>query len=246
MQLNTDGVEFSAKDRKKKIRVPTQTSIDLAYFCGILAGDGSIYTRAKKFDNIIKCVGNPRSEQGLYTDVLAPLMRRLFNFVPIMKVQDSGTTFGFCIYSKAMYSFFTRTIGMPSGKKYDKLCIPPVFKQELSQCFAFIRGVADTDFYVKLVKKNYPVIVGVSKSESFLKEMGEYLRREGFTYNMYCRVQHDKRLKVPKTIYVYELNFSGRRNLQLWMEKIGFSSPKHLARIRLYEQTQINNTSYDG
>ncbi|KKQ76846.1 MAG: hypothetical protein UT00_C0030G0001, partial [Parcubacteria group bacterium GW2011_GWA1_38_7] len=39
---------------------------DLAYLCGVFAGDGSISIRLKKHDYEVKCVGNPLDEKEYY------------------------------------------------------------------------------------------------------------------------------------------------------------------------------------
>lgn len=168
---------------KNKIFVPQLTK-DLAYFCGVLAGDGSIYQRKSKNDYIIKCVGNPKDEKEYYTNVIKPLIYSLFHLDIVVKEQDQGTTFGFVCYSKALFEFLTRKIGLPSGSKYNGLTIPSCFKKR-ELCSAFIQGVADTDFCISFKKKYssvpyYPVISGSSKSKSFMREIVSHLKKEGF------------------------------------------------------------------
>ena len=47
--------------KEKVIQIPRK-NIDLAYLCGVLAGEGSINIRKNKCDYEIKCVGNPKDE----------------------------------------------------------------------------------------------------------------------------------------------------------------------------------------
>ncbi|HLC75321.1 MAG TPA: hypothetical protein VJH88_05730 [Candidatus Nanoarchaeia archaeon] len=67
VELDISCVRFSPKDRIKELVLPIKVSEKLAYVCGILAGDGSIYIREEKHDYVIKCVGNPTDENPSMT-----------------------------------------------------------------------------------------------------------------------------------------------------------------------------------
>ena len=72
-------VKLSAKDKIKGLIIPNEINEDLAYFCGVLAGDGNIDIRLHKHDYTIKCVGNPRDEKEYYNKVLYNLIYKIFN-----------------------------------------------------------------------------------------------------------------------------------------------------------------------
>jgi len=57
---------MTPKEVIKKLILPKEITEDLAYFCGVLAGDGSIGYRENKKEYCIKCVGNPADEQDYY------------------------------------------------------------------------------------------------------------------------------------------------------------------------------------
>ena len=106
-----------------KLKLPDKITEDLAYVCGVLAGDGSIWIRQSKYECAIKCVGNPKDEKEFYHQIIQPLFLKVFNLNINVKFHDSKTTYGFTIYSKALVTFFTKIIGLPYGKKYSNLKI---------------------------------------------------------------------------------------------------------------------------
>ena len=63
-----------------RITIP-RINKDLAYFCGILAGDGYIGIRPLKNEYNINIGGNPKDEVDYYDLVVAPLFFSLFNCV---------------------------------------------------------------------------------------------------------------------------------------------------------------------
>ena len=231
--IKIKSISLSNKDKIKGIILPNRITSDLAYLCGILAGDGHINIREEKHDWLIKCVGNPKNEAEFYHIIVKPLFKRVFGLDLILKPQDSGETYGFCTWSRAIVTFLTEIVGLPYGNKYSKLKIPEIFVQH-NLIKDFIKGVADTDFYLGLkrgskIRPIYPVISGVSKSKNFIDEIATWLNQNGFHTNTYERKQIDLRFKKGYSI-THVIELSGHENFIKWMEIIGFNSPKHRAR----------------
>ncbi len=222
-------MEITPKERIKGLVLPNKITPDLAYFCGVLAGDGSIGFQEKKKHYWIKCVGNPKDEKEFYNEIIKPLIKELFNLKINPKLYDGDTTFGFDISSKSMVKYLTEFIGLPLGKKYDRLQIPSLFLNDEKLIRSFICGVADTDFHLAIKRKNYPVIVGVSKSKSFLEEIKKFLEKGGFKTCMYKREGYD--IRVNKNIVTYALQISGHNQFLKWIEEIGFKHPKNRKKI---------------
>ena len=227
-------------DQKRGIVLPKEVSEDLAYLCGIFAGDGSIGYRRKKNEYCLKVVGNPKDEQEFYHKIIGPKFQKIFGVFPNMKYHDSQTTYGFSIYSKTIYVYLVNIIGLPSGVKYESLKIPEVFLTDERLIRAFIRGVFDTDGYItfrKGSKKNphYPRISLSSKSAKFLKQIADFLKLNGFRiWEQYNAKKTDYRIQRGYTV-ISTIEILGHKNLTLWMNKIGFSSPKHLGKIRKHK-----------
>ena len=62
MEFDLSDIKFSQPDVLKGLKLPNNPSPQLAYLCGILTGDGSIFERKSKNDYGLKCVGNPKNK----------------------------------------------------------------------------------------------------------------------------------------------------------------------------------------
>nr|MBA4405281.1 hypothetical protein [Nanoarchaeum sp.] len=228
---------FSKNDILRKVKIP-KIDEELAYFCGILAGDGCLASRKLNRSYDVYCGGNLENEKEFYDYRIKPLIKKLFNLDIEMKyfpggVNGNNGVYGFRIGSKAIYSFLLNTIRLPSGKKYDNLQIPLIFKNNNKLKLNFIRGIADTDLSFCLKKRYtlspyYPVISLTSKSEKFISEIHSELVLLGFKpTNFYKVIQKDERIQSGKTIkYLFELN--GPIELLKWESCIGFRQLKHV------------------
>ena len=239
MPVKIDFQNLSKKDKLRGLKIPNKITPNLAYLCGIFAGDGSINFREKKKEYSIKCVGNPKDEKPLYRKIIGQFFEEVFGFCPTMKYCDAGTTFGFVIYSKTLVKYLTGYIGLPLGSKYDSLKIPFIFLNNDDLLISFIRGVFDTDgsiSFKKRYRKNpyYPVISFSSKSHKFTKEVATALKKYGFkAAELYNYKLNDTRVKDGFTI-INRIDLNGKDNLRLWIQKIGFLSPKHKNKIEKY------------
>jgi len=239
MAESSEFITLSSVDKKKGLFLPRHYSSDLAYLCGVFCGDGNITYRPAKHEYSLKCVGNPLDEKTFYYDVVSPKFTQVFGYEPQPRLHDSGTTFGFRIYSKALFQYLTGVIGLPSGPKYGKLHIPDSFGFHLPLVLSFIRGVADTDGCISFKKKYksfpyYPVITIPSKDARFIKEISQILTQLGFRYyEVYDYKVKDHRIRSGYTL-ISKIELNGLDNLELWNKLIGFSSPKHLKKIEMF------------
>lgn len=223
----------------KKVNIPDEISENLAYICGILAGDGNIEYDENESRYCIKCVGNPKDEKELYFNVIKPRFDRIFGVEIIPRLHDGETTFGFVLFSKNIVNYLVNTIGLPFGKKYEKLTIPDLFKKDERLIINFIRGLFDTDgcmCFKRRYKKEpyYPVITLALKGDKLVKEVSNYLQGMGFKISeRYNYKVKDSRIEQGYTT-ISRIDLNGKKNLELWNQKIGFFSPKHLAKIEKY------------
>ena len=129
----------------KKIKIP-EINADLAYFCGLLAGDGCISIREHKHEYVVNCGGNPQNEKEFYDTIVAPLVLDLFGIKPKIFSKD---TYGINIWSKNLVNFLLNDIGLVRSPK-NNLHFPEVLIKDKQLALYFIKGVADTDFSFKL------------------------------------------------------------------------------------------------
>lgn len=226
----------------KGLVIPKIITPKLAYLCGIIAGDGSICRDHKDFRYSLQIVGNPKDEKELYHNVIVPYFKSVFNIIPIARYFDGNTTYGIKIFSKVLIMFLTREIGLPHGKKYSKLCIPKYFLNDKALLLAFVRGVFDTDGCITFKKKYksfpyYPVVSIASKSPEFIKEISNVLKKWDLNfYEVYNYKIYDSRFKDGFSL-ISRIEINGRNNFDKYMDIVGFSSPKHLDKIKNYNNS---------
>lgn len=235
--LDISKINKSCFDKKRGIVLPQNVSEDLAYLCGIMAGDGHISHNGKGY--YLLCDGHKIDEKENYDKIIAPLFYKIFHLR--LKARDHGTTYGIAFGSRAIFEFLTKIMGLPNGVKYDSLRIPKIFKDEPKHVTAFIQGVADTDFVISLKKRYrnvayYPVVTGISKSKSFMEEIAQELEKRGLkVIREFNVVQQDSRFKAGFAI-THRVHLNGHSQLIKWMQKIGFRSFKHLKKFKLWKE----------
>lgn len=237
-------ITLSSKARIKNLHLPAMPSEELAYFCGLMAGDGHISIRTHKNDYYLTIEGNPADERELYYRIVQPLVKRLFNIE--VKPRMFQHTFGILIRSKALIQYLTDALMLPKNRKYDQLQIPLWIKNDKRLVINYIRGLADTDFCLTLKKRHtsnpyYPVIIGCSESKKFINEIAEELQAFGLNVTKHYDYRYpDPRLKKGyydhHRIYLY-----GHSELVNWMKIISFYSPKHLAKFRKWRESNTGS-----
>ena len=215
IKLDASDIKFSKADIRKGLKFPDTLSEDLAYLCGVLSGDGCISINNKKQDYAILLVGNPKDEIEFYDSIIVPIFKKLFGIQIYPRITDHKTAYMTPIHSKALVEFFIKIFDFPIGKKYAKLKIPSIIKSDQKFVISFIRGLADTDFCISLKRRNkqhghYPVINCVSKSRTLIEELSKELAKLGFK------------------------ELVGHKKLLKWMDRIGFKSPKNIAKFKIW------------
>lgn len=221
------------------ITIP-KLSEELAYLCGVIAGDGCISIRESRHDYAINCAGNAKDEREFYDTILKPLIRNVFGLEVVMRLHSKGVCYGFTISSKALAGYLVEVIGMPVGKKYANLRIPLLFKNNSSLCTAYVRGLFDTDGCVSFKKRNanegyYPVISFSSKSNRFAYEVAWHLTRIDLLAVTTIRIAPEPRFGDAYN-FTTTVELNGTRNFELWQDQVQFWNPKHRRKIILWKK----------
>ncbi|MBU3905295.1 MAG: hypothetical protein KJ906_04070 [Nanoarchaeota archaeon] len=238
MQVGFDNCKryYSSKDKKKDIVIPIEMTEDLAEDIGIHIGDGSMYLN-KNGGYAISCFGDAVEDKEHYLKRIMPLKQKLFN-LPI-KISGRKDVFGFTICSKALYRFYL-SFGIPTGSKAKSICVPDIIKKSYKNIkFAFLRGLADTDFSLMFKAKSakherhyYPTISASFASKKLVKDIIEIL--DEMNFKTAFTESSGKRLgKIHKC---YRLDINGRENLERWMGLIGFNNPKHYTKYLIWKK----------
>jgi len=109
----------------------------------------------------------------------------------------------------------------------------------------FIKGFADADFSLGFHKGNYPVITGYSKSKELIIQIANFLKNKEISFHIKLDyIKYDSRIKSGRTIgnLIY---INGRKNIQLWMNCIGFNMPKFLIKYKSLKTSQIARPGFE-
>ncbi len=223
LTLDISRVNFSRYDIKKGLKLPNKITQELAEEIGMHYGDGFLSSR--KFDYRLK--GNQYTEREYYCDYIKPLFKNLYNLDVSLK--DYKTSFGFEIYSQALWEFKNKILGIKSGNKRN-LVFPKILKvNNMGILASFLRGLFDTDGSVSFktqygYKSYYPVISIRLISKEIIKEVEKILEMLGLEPRVYFNENYG-------SIYLNGINKFNR-----YRELIGWSSPKNLNKIKEWEK----------
>ena len=217
------------------MHINSKITPEIAEICGVIVGDGHLsrYISSRRTDYRIEIVGN-KTEEIEYFKYITKLFYHLFGKDFKLKMESDYARL--YIHSKELLEFF-ENIGLIVGKKSDKSYIPNKILNDEVASLHFLKGLADTDFCICFKKggrkmNSYPKIVAEFASESLIKDIQVILNRIGITY-------YKQTVTKNNTFGVfthYRLELNGRKNLEKWMELIGFSNPKHITKIKVLEK----------
>jgi len=231
IKLDLSKVELSNIDiTKKKLKIPTYLTPELAEFLGFHMGDGhmSINHNGKSTTYRVYFFSNLHKEIDYIDNHIVPLIQDLFNIrpVPIKYYRDS--TYIIRINSKGLVTFLN-SLGIPLGSKHDH-GIPKIIKNNREFIIPFLKGLGDTDFCFTLKNKSgklYPVINLGTVSKTLAKDISLCLKELGI--NHYLGL--DYAYKDPRFNLTYIKHFidiNGIKNVNKWLDIIGFNNPvKH-------------------
>ncbi len=240
MNFDLSQVEFSKKDIKNNIKIPKKLTPELAYFIGIHLGDGCLSFKKEKYDRTMNYTGHFIDEYDWYTKDITLLIKELFNKnIKYYKGKNNkGEWLSLYFHSKAIFTFLNKVIGLPIGSK-NNCSIPDCIKNSnLKIKCAFIKGFADTDFCLTFKKRDkqlhyYPVIEFSTCNRTIVNELTFLLQEVKISsYSLL-----DYPIKMGKVnLKTNQLHLNGIKPLKVWMEKIGFNSPKHLTKYLIWKK----------
>lgn len=122
---------------KKIVRIPSKLTEDLAYFIGVILGDGCI--TSKKYRIIIE-KGNKKYMETTLKKLFADLFDLSLRITPYRNYWRMQ------VRNKALWTYLNKVFEIPRGKKTEEIRVPNVIKKEtLKIQNNFLAGVLDTD-----------------------------------------------------------------------------------------------------
>ena len=208
-------------------------SEDLCEFVGAVIGDGSIdgYVNVRgKSKHHIFITGHAEDDLDYLTNRICQISETCFHKAPRIRYRKPSTII-LNYYSKPIFDLLTKRLGFIPGKKVYTVVIPnEILNSHENFLFATIRGIFDTDGGVyldrrKIYRHKYPRIMLRIASEPLFSQLKFIL---GKYFSLYTAKKYAKNTKFVS----YEIVVYGQKQVDLWMQLIGFSNKRHLTRLK--------------
>lgn len=194
----------------------------LCELIGAFIGDG--FTNQYRTSYVFQITGDAKLDKVYYLKVLVPIIKKMSSSSnPIISVIDN--TMRLTINSKELFLLFTKRFKFIPGKKVYSVKIPEeiINSGRVELLNACIRGIFDTDgtvFFDKRIAYKQPYVrIGLHmKSKGLIRQVQAQLNKQGIN------------AKVTKNVELLQIN--GVASCSKFMEKVGFSNPRHLVKIR--------------
>lgn len=190
----------------------------MAEFCGIIMGDGNLWSDGRKYE--VTITGSPK-DRG-YSDGIVRYARRCIK--PNVYYRQRGRGLRLTIYSKEFYYFLMERLGIKGGQGKCKCTIPKDIAKSRALRLAFIRGFFDTDGSVFTSTKEgverYPTLEITNENVSLLLQIRDILNAEGFRTTM--RKSNTNTFKIA---------IHGKAMVKHWSEMIASSHPRKRAKM---------------
>src|SRR3989344_6460424 len=124
---------------------------EFAELIGIMYGDGCLSSRHNK--NVVYISGHKHLDFDYHNKTTRNLFLNVCGKNTTIKERKDENTLFIKFSDKSIFDNF-RTIGMPVGKKENKLSIPSKIKDNPYLTCYFLRGLADTDGCVVFSKQH--------------------------------------------------------------------------------------------
>jgi hypothetical protein len=191
----------------------------LAEFIGIVIGDGFLDGNFGHYN--IGIVGHPIKDKEYYYYIQKLIKEICDKDVRIVhRARGLRMTFG----CKELFQELTQNYDLPIGEgKCQKVVIPRIIMNDWNLAKFTIKGIADTDGSVFCSNKpgapNYPSIEITTSNINLAEQARLMLIKQGF------RVAKIWKYKSKNSSVVsYKIPLNGYKNLELWIQKIGFSN----------------------
>ncbi len=245
MKFDLSEIKLSRKDVKRGLKFPLEMSEQLAEDIGIMIGDGCIMDH--KYNNLhhhfISVDGNSLTDREYLLDFVRNLKFDLYNLNFGSDSKKNRNEMRIRIYSQGLVEFYTKIIGLPSGKKTN-IGIPKCIWENKDFIRACLRGVIDTDGSFQLRMRNYPQIkIGVS-SKKLIEDCKKAFDIFGIETNIKTDCVHIHNVTNRPYISNY-LYLSGREKFKKYIELIGFSNSNNIHRYDLWKKSEFSPRHYN-
>ena len=222
-----DRMEYARKFISTRLVIPPVDD-EIWELTGAILGDGCLskyyasYEKEMVYELLL--TGNMTDDLEYYARRIVPLIKSKFKSKANYHFRPDDHVIYLRIKSKKTFDFF-RNLGVPVGKKKDKIRITNrIFQSKDSVKSAVLRGLLDTDGHIfarKDEQYKYPHLKISSGSIRFLGDLKKLMKEFG----------------LPAYIHDTDVLIRGGKNLKLWMKKIGTTNPTNINRYNAWLST---------
>ncbi|PLW80185.1 hypothetical protein C0585_03465 [Candidatus Woesearchaeota archaeon] len=227
-----------------RLGMNSKTNLKFSQFLGWHLGDGCI-SITKKYSQY-SLTGDITEELLFYKCVILPCFKIIFpRFISEIKFKkyESSSVCGIYIFDKNFVNYLQDNFGLVNGKKTDIKV--PKFIQTYEQKKYFLRGLFDTDGSIYFCKSNYktkkvslfsifhykPKIKFACISEILIFEVHMFLNELGIRNRIQKPIQQRKNEFTMHSVII-----DTNKGINDYLKKIGFSNPKHLTKVSIWEK----------
>ena len=210
-----------------RIALPVALTPDLAFFAGLIAGDGSVEEGALGGFSIRFSNSNP-TLIARYRELAEQLFRTEIDFTPQSPLRAATSRF-----HSALVAVVLAHLGVPSSPKSPRLDLPPVLLNgPLANLAAYLRGLYDTDGTIQVRRSGGTRLSLTTTSANLAKGVQMGLLRFGIRARRRTRhVAGRRSMRLDGRAIVsrhdqFVLDIGGADSLIRFREAIGFTHPR--------------------
>jgi intein/homing endonuclease len=209
--------------RRHQVLLP-QLDTTLAYFLGLLLGDGCI---GDTRNSLFYMVGHLIDERDYYDRLVIPLITKLFGLQPHSYVKRGQLAYAVSFHSINLIEYLTSEIGFPAPDLPKTVPGTILGSSEVIKR-AFLAGLFDADGCLVFSLKSYgsyryPTIEIKSVDKSIVESVFTMLGELGF------------RATIRKSAESWVASVNGEAQLEKWMTSIGSHNIKHLSKYLVWK-----------
>lgn len=227
--------------RRRGTLYPTKMTSQLAEFLGVYAGDGCM-SSSKNGQIIVEIAGS--KEEIEWINYVAQLVWKIFG--KKVEAHSHSNVYSIQTGDSKICHFLREPARFPVGKKSLIVRVPDIVMNtySLNTYSAFLRGYFDADGCLNFERRAcgkygafkrthhyYPRLLIGSVSKNLITDVGKMLKFIGVRHSIW-----EKKPSGKGKHRVYCVAAKGTSQLELWVNKIGFSNQTHFTKYLIWKQ----------
>lgn len=205
--------------------VEMQLDLDFYEFVGAFIGDGFLNKYGSSY--FVQFAGDSRYDLDYYQNRIIPIGLKLVHKKPYIRIKENCMWVTF--YSKDLLNLLIKRFKMPAGVKVYTVKIPDEIMNNMEKLIYTLRGIFDTDGCIytdkrKIYKIPYVRIALQLTNKPLIDQIALSLENLGITAG----------ISKLKRGGAYNIQINGFKEVEKYINLIGFSNKRHLDKINKY------------